>query len=71
MIPVSEEDVATEEDMSGLRSEFLNALNERLIDSLTTETVDEFVVIDFASVAGNFPWSHHLLLFAGIVVSFS
>lgn len=68
---MSEKDVATEEDMSRLRSEFLNALNERLIDSLATETVDEFVVIDFTSVASNFPWSDHLLLFAGFVVSFS
>jgi hypothetical protein len=58
---MSEENVATEEDMSRLRSKPFDALNKRLVDSLTAKTVDEFVVINFAS-GGNFPWSHYLLL---------
>lgn len=61
--PVSEENAAVEEDVSKERSDLFDAINGRLIDSLTTEMINELVVVDFSSVfARNLPWNHHLLV---------
>lgn len=60
---MSEEDAAAEEDVRLARGESLNAIDERLVEPLAAELVDELVVIDFAAVfGGDFPWVHHLLL---------
>ena len=58
-----EEDAAAEEDVRLARSEPFNAIDQRLVESLASELVDELVVVDFAAVfGGDFPWVHHLLL---------
>lgn len=51
-VPVSEENAAAEEYVSGLRGESLEALDEGLVEPLASETVDELVVIDLATVLG-------------------
>ena len=52
VVPVSEEDAAAEEDVSGARGEALDALDERVVEPLAAEAVDELVVVDLAAVFG-------------------
>ena len=60
--PVCEEYAAAEEDVGLTRSEPLNAIDQRIVESLAAELVYELVVVDFAAVfGGDFPWIHHLL----------
>ena len=61
---MGEEDVAAEEDVGRARGEAADAVDERWIDSLAAELVDELVVVDFAAFLGlDLPWIHNLLLF--------
>lgn len=64
VVPMGEEGAAAEENVGAARGEVLDTVNERLVEPLTAELLDELVVVNLASFFGrNFPWIHNLFFF--------
>lgn len=68
---MSEEDAAAEEDVGRARGEAVDAVDERGVEALAAELVDELVVVDLAAdLGGDLPWSHLLLVILSLVFVF-
>jgi hypothetical protein len=63
-VTVGEEDATAEEDVGRATGEAVDTVNKCLVESLTAEFVDKFVIINLAAVfGGDFPWVDYLVLF--------